>query len=75
MIAFIINYFYSKLDNINKDMVTYSSSLLVMADDKATKIEDINDYKIGILDDESSPDGYIIPQEIIKKYGADIFYY
>ena len=66
--AFIINYFYSKLDNINKDMVTYSSSLLVMADDKATKIEDINDYKIGILDDESSPDGYIIPQEIIKKY-------
>lgn len=67
-IAFVINYLYSKVDNINKDLVTYSSSLLTMADDPATKITDISDYEIGILDDEKSPEGYIIPQEIIKEY-------
>ena len=39
-----------------------------MNDDKATKIEDIIDYEIGILTDESSPEGYIIPQEIVKEY-------
>ena len=66
--GFVINYLYSKVDNINKDLVTYSSSLLVMADDKAAKIEDIVDYEIGILVDEKSPEGYIIPQEIIKEY-------
>ena len=67
-IGFVVNYFYSKLDNINKDLVTYSSSLLVMADDPAASIEDVADYKIGILNDKKSPDGYIIPQEIIKTY-------
>ena len=66
--GFVINYLYSKVDNINKDLVTYSSSLLVMSDDKATKIEDIVDYEIGILTDEKSPEGYIIPQEIVKEY-------
>ena len=66
--GFVINYLYSKVDNINKDLVTYSSSLLVMSKNKANKIEDIADYDIGILNDEKSPEGYIIPQEIIKKY-------
>lgn len=67
-IGYVINYLYSKVDNINKDLVTYSSSLLTMADSKANKIEDVNDFEIGILDDEKSPEGYIIPQEIIKEY-------
>lgn len=67
-IGFVINYFYSKLDNINKDLVTYSSVLLTMSKDPAKKITDINDYEIGILDDENSPEGYIIPQEIIKEH-------
>lgn len=66
--GFVINYLYSKVDNINKDLVTYSSSLLVMSKNKASKIDEINDYDIGILNDEKSPEGYIIPQEIIKKY-------
>ena len=65
-VAFVINYLYGQVDNINKNYVTYSSSLLTMADDKATTIKDINDYEIGILNDEKSAEGYIIPQEIIK---------
>ena len=66
--GFVINYFYSKVANMNSDLVTYSSSLLVMSDDKATKIEDIVDYEIGILEDDKSPEGYIIPQEIVKEH-------
>lgn len=67
-VAFVINYLYGKVDNINKEMVTYTSYLITMSDNPATKIEDINDYVVGILDDEDSPDGYIIPQEIIDEY-------
>lgn len=64
----LINYFYSKLDSINKNIVTYSSSLVTMATDKAEKITDISDYKIAILDDDNSPEGYIIPQEIVSEH-------
>ena len=51
---------------MNKSYVTYSSSLVVMKENSASKVKDISNYTIGILNDESSPDGYIIPQEIIK---------
>ncbi len=67
-VAFVINYLYGKVDNINKEMVTYTSYLITMSDNPATEIEDINDYVVGILNDEDSPDGYIIPQEIIDEY-------
>ena len=67
-VAYVINYLYSKVDNINKDLVTYSSSLLTMADNKVSKISEVKDFEIGILDDKKSPEGYIIPQEIIKEY-------
>ena len=67
-IGFVVNYLYSKLDNINKDLVTYSSSLLTMADNPAKKITDIKDYEVGILKDKENPEGYIIPQEIVDKY-------
>lgn len=64
-IGFVVNYLYSKVDNINKELVTYSSSLLTMADNPAKEISDIKDYEIGILKDKENPEGYIIPQEIV----------
>ena len=67
-VGFLISYLYSQVDNINKDIVTYSSSLVTMATNKAQKIEDISDYRIAILDDDKSPEGYIIPQEIVAQY-------
>ena len=67
----IINYLYGQLDNINKVYVSYSSSLLTMANDKANNINDIKDYEIAIINDKESPDGYIIPQEIIKEYSLN----
>lgn len=64
----VIFYLYGTVSGINKKWVTYSSSLVVMGDNEATKINDIKDYNIGILDDKKSPEGYIIPQEVIKKH-------
>ncbi len=64
----VILYLYGKLSNMNKSQITYSSSVVVMASSEAKEINDIVDFKIGVLDDSNkkSPDGYIIPQEIIK---------
>lgn len=66
-IAFVIAYFYGQLNSINKAYVTYTSDLVVMNDNAAEDISDIKDYTIGILNDKDSPDGYIIPQEIIDE--------
>ncbi len=62
-----IFYVYGKIDNLNKDSITYTSKLLVMKDSKASEINDISEMTIGILNDQKNPDGYIIPQEIIKE--------
>ena len=67
-IGLVISYFYGQIDNINKDKITYTSDMLVMNYSKANKIEDVKDMKIGILKDKKSPEGYIIPKEIIKEY-------
>ena len=66
-IGFTISYFYGQIDNINKDKITYTSDLLVMSWSSANKIEEVKDMKIGILKDKKSPEGYIIPKEIIKE--------
>ena len=62
-----IYYIYGKLDSINKKYVTYESNLIVLSSNSATKIEDIKNMKIGILSDDKSPDGYIIPMEMVKE--------
>ena len=66
-IGYAINYVYGKLDSVNKKYITYTSSLVVLSDNEANDISDIKDYKIAILKDTTSPEGYIIPQEIIKE--------
>ena len=69
IVGAIIFYLYGKLSNMNKNTVIYSSSVVVMANNEASSINDIKDFKIGVLDksNKKSPDGYIIPQEIIKE--------
>lgn len=66
-VGLVISYLYGQLDNINKDYVTYTSDLIVMSDNPANDIKEVKDYTIGILKDKSSPDGYIIPNEMIKE--------
>ena len=68
IIGLVISYFYGQISNINKSKVTYTSDMLVMSSNKAQDINDVSDMKIGILSDKKSPEGYIIPKEIIKEY-------
>ena len=70
-LGIVIAYVYGQLDSINKEFVTYTSDLVVMSSNTAENVDDIKDYTIGVLTDESSPDGYIIPQEIIKENNLD----
>ena len=62
-----IYYVYDKIDSLNKVYVTYSSSLIAMKDNEAKDIKDVIDQRIGILKDTTSPEGYIIPKEIIDE--------
>ena len=73
IIIVVIQFLYGKLSSINKEMVTYSSSIVVMTESGIEDIDDLSDYTIGILDDSSStsPEGYIIPKEVIEEYDLD----
>ncbi len=68
IVSAVITYFYVYLGNFNKETVTYSSSLVVLSENKADNIKKLKNYNIAILSDKSSPEGYIIPREVIKKY-------
>ena len=70
-VGLVIAYVYGQLDNINKEFVTYTSDLVVMSSNDAQNVNDISDYTIGMLSDEKSPEGYIIPQEMIKENNLD----
>jgi len=67
----VIFYIYGQLSSINKESVTYTSDLIVMSGNKANNIKDVKDMKIGILKDTKSPEGYIIPKEIIKEHNLE----
>ena len=70
-VSILINFIYNEISKINKDVVTYSSSLVTMATNSAQKISDVKNFKIAILDDEKSPEGYIIPQEIVSEHNLN----
>ena len=70
-IGVVIMYLYGKLENVNKTYVTYSSSLITMSNNSMNKIDDVKDAKIGLLNDKTSPDGYLIPRIIIKENKLD----
>ena len=59
---------YGTIEKVTKtsDYTTYSSSLVTLKDNKAENLSDIKDEKLGIMEDESSIEGYVIPNEIIK---------
>ena len=62
-----IYYIYGKIDSLNKVYVTYSSSLITMSKSDIKDIKDVEDTRIGILKDTTSPEGYIIPAEMVDE--------
>ena len=57
---------YSSINNINKDKITYSTSLVVKTDSKIKDLNDLKDKKIGILNDKKDIDNHILGMELIK---------
>ena len=70
-ISGIIMYAYGALSSINRDYVTYSSSLIVSSNSEIEDVKDLSDNTIGILSDETSPEGNIIPNEVIEENNLD----
>ena len=66
-ISGLIMYAYGTLSSINRETVTYSSSLIVASSSEIEDVKDLKDDKIGILSDKASPEGNIIPNEVIKE--------
>lgn len=58
---------FSALNNLSKDKLKYSSSIVTLENNNISNIKDINNIKIGIIKDENSKEGYIIPKLIIKE--------
>lgn len=66
-ISAMIMYVYGNINSINKTYVTYSSSLVTLSNSDIKTIKDVTSKKIGMISTTDSPDGYIIPQLIIKE--------
>ena len=67
IIGYNINKIYTAIANISSTSQTYSSSIVTLSDSEINTIEDLDNKKIGMLNDTESIDGYQIPQEIIKE--------
>lgn len=66
VLCYSINKVYSIIDSINKNKIIYSSSLITLKNKDINSIDDVTEYKIGIIDDTLSVDNYIIAQEMIE---------
>ncbi len=66
-LGFGVNKIYSLVSNLNKNRITYSTSLIAKNDGNITNIEDVVNKKIGILNDITSIDNYILANEMIEK--------
>lgn len=62
----IIDRGINTIDKINKDKITYTSSLIAMKDGKFTTKKSITKAKIGIISDSNDTEGYVLAQTIIK---------
>ena len=65
LVGGVIHYIYGQVSSINKVNVIYKSDLLVMSKSSCNDVKDIKNMKLAILSDKKSPEGYIIPHEII----------
>ncbi len=67
--GYSINKVYGTLKKVSDtdEYTTYSASLVALKSNEADSIDDIEDAKLGVLEDETSIEGSIIPKEVIKK--------
>jgi len=66
IIAIVIFYAYLKLSDMSTGDIIYKTSLISL--EEQNKISDLKGIKIGMIDHEEDPEGYILPTEVIEKY-------
>ena len=60
-----INRIYGSIASINDNkMILYTTNLIVMKD---TEFKDDKSFKVGMINNETDVEGYILPQEMIKE--------
>ena len=67
IIGCLINMVYKEASSLNKVYVTYTSHLIVPATSNVQKVSDMQNLKIGILEDKKSVEGYKIPMDMVKE--------
>ena len=75
VLSIYINKTYSIVDNMNKKMVTYSSSLVVLND---TEFKNTANFIVGMISDENDIEGHVLANKLIDKKKLnkiDIKYY
>lgn len=68
VVSIYINKTYNIVDNMNKKLVTYSSSLVVMND---TEFENDSDFVVGMISDENDIEGNFLANKLIDKKKLD----
>ena len=68
VLGFLIYKTYSSLNSINKESITYTSTLVVLSNSNYKAVDALNGKKVGIVVDKTSIDGYVLANEIIKKH-------
>ena len=68
ILSIYINKTYNIVDNMNKRMITYSTSLVVMKD---TEFKNDKDFIVGMISDESNIEGNVLANKLIDKKKLD----
>ena len=68
VISIYINKTYNIVNNMNKETIIYSSSLVVLKD---TEFKNKDDFVIGMISDEEDIEGYILANKLIDKKNLD----
>lgn len=68
VVSIYINKTYNIVDRMNKDVITYSSSLVVMKD---TEFKNDSNFTVGMISDENDIEGNILANKLIDKKKLD----
>ena len=68
VVSIYINKTYNIVDRMNKDVITYSSSLVVM---KNTEFKNDSNFTVGMISDENDIEGNILANKLIDKKKLD----
>lgn len=70
-INFNFQYIYNSINKTNTNLKTYTLSLVTLKDNEITNIEDIDNDRIGVINDREIANGYNLAESILNKFYLD----